>query len=99
MITEIAVITIDPTNAAAFESAVQKAAPLFRAAQGCRGMALERVIEDPSRYHLIVQWDTVEHHTQLFRDSEGFRSWRALAGPFFSSPPQVWHTQLVDRHL
>ena len=56
MITEIAIITIDPTNAAAFESAVQKAAPLFRAAQGCRSMALERVIAIVFPDELYVQF-------------------------------------------
>ena len=98
MITEIAILTIDPAQAAAFEAAVAQATPLFRAVQGCHGMALERVIEDTSRYHLVVQWDTVEHHTKLFRESEAFRSWRALAGPFFAAPPVVWHTQLIARH-
>lgn len=99
MITEIAILTIDPSRAAAFEAAVASAAPHFRSAQGCHGMALERVIEDPARYSLVVQWDSVEHHMVTFRESEGFRAWRALAGPFFVAPPVVSHTQLVARHF
>jgi len=98
MITEIAILTIDPTRAAAFEAAVASATPVFRSAQGCHGMALERVTEDPSRYHLVVTWDSVEHHMKIFRESPGFASWRALAGPFFAAPPVVWHTKLVARH-
>mgnify|MGYP001226822774 CR=1 FL=1 len=87
MITEIAQLTIDPSRAEEFEAAVTRAVPYFRSAQGCHGMALERVIEDPSRYHLIVQWESVEHHMVTFRESEGFRAWRALVGPFFTAPP------------
>jgi len=99
MITEIAQLTIDPSRAEEFEAAVTRAVPYFRSAQGCHGMALERVIEDPSRYHLIVQWESVEHHMVTFRESEGFRAWRALVGPFFTAPPVVVHTRLVACHF
>jgi quinol monooxygenase YgiN len=99
MITEIATITIDPARAAEFEAAVASAVPHFRAAEGCHGMALERVIEDPARYHLVVKWDSVLHHTVKFRESEGFRAWRALVGSFFAAPPVVIHTTVIARHF
>ncbi|MEO6080616.1 MAG: antibiotic biosynthesis monooxygenase [Steroidobacteraceae bacterium] len=99
MITEIATITIDPAQAAAFEAAVAQAAPLFRGAEGCHGMALERGIEDAARYQLIVRWDTVEHHTVKFRESDGFRAWRQLVGSFFAEPPVVIHTATVARYF
>ncbi len=98
MIHEIATITIDPARAAEFEAAVAKATPHFRSAAGCHGMSLERVIEDPARYHLVVHWETVEHHTVQFRESAGFRAWRALVAPFFASIPVVIHTTVVGRH-
>lgn len=97
MITEIAHLTIDPANAEAFENAVAQAARILRAAKGSHSMALEKVIEDPSRYRLRVEWDTVEDHTVGFRQSEGFAQWRALAGPFFVEPPFVEHTESIDR--
>jgi heme-degrading monooxygenase HmoA len=96
MITEIASITIDPSRAADFEAAVARARPLFLAAEGCHGMQLARVIEDPSQYHLVVRWESVEHHTVRFRESDNFRAWRALAGPFFAAPPVVIHTATID---
>lgn len=99
MITEIAALTIDPARAIEFEAAVNSAAAHFRSATGCLGMSLERVIEDPARYRLVVQWETVEHHTVLFRGSPHFTAWRALAGPFFVSPPVVEHTNLVARYF
>ncbi len=95
MITEIATILIDPAQADAFEAAVASAAPVLRAAEGSHSMALERVIETPGKYLLRVQWDSVEHHTVTFRESEGFKQWRALAGPFFAGTPQVEHTDTV----
>jgi heme-degrading monooxygenase HmoA len=99
MITEIAALTIDPARSADFEAAVAQAAPHFRSATGCLGMALERVVEDPGRYRLMVQWETVEHHTRDFRESENFLRWRGLAGPFFVSPPVVEHSREVARYF
>ena len=91
MVTEIAYLTIDPARAAEFEAAVAAATPHFRAAEGCHSMALERVVEDPAQYRLVVGWETVEHHMVTFRESEGFQHWRALAGPFFVGTPRVEH--------
>lgn len=95
MIREIATLTIDPAQAEAFHAAVAQAKPLFLAAPGCLGMALERVIEDPGSYRLMVDWATLEAHTVTFRNSPEFQQWRALAGPFFTAPPLVIHTQAV----
>jgi len=95
MITEIAFLTIDPANAEAFEAAVAKAAPVIRAAEGNGGVSLERVIEHPGQYRLMVRWLSVDHHMVTFRESAGFREWRALAGPFFIETPHVEHTQTV----
>lgn len=97
MITEIAVLTIDPARAADFEAAVAQAAPQFQAAPGCLGMALERVVEDAARYRLVVRWATLEAHTVDFRNSPNFTAWRALASPFFVAPPAVEHSAQVAR--
>lgn len=91
MITEIATLRINPLRAADFEAAVTKAAPFFKAAKGCHGMSLERVIETPGTYHLRVLWETVDAHMVDFRNSDNFQQWRALAGPFFLEPPAVVH--------
>jgi quinol monooxygenase YgiN len=99
MVNEIALITIDPANAAAFEAAVAEAAPLFKAAQGCHGMALERGVEDPAIYRLLVQWENVDHHMVTFRETAAFQVWRELAGPFFTAPPSVVHSTEVGRYF
>jgi quinol monooxygenase YgiN len=95
MIYEIAQIEIKPGAEPAFEDAVAQAAPHFRSATGCLSLALERGIEHPSTYRLIVGWETVEDHTATFRESEHFQAWRALASPHFAAPPQVVHVSRV----
>ena len=93
MITEIATIVIDPIKADAFEAAVAEAAPHFQSAEGCHRMTLDRCVEDPTRYFLRVEWESVEHHMLIFRASQGFQHWRTLAGPFFAEPPVVVHSK------
>ena len=95
MIREIAILTVEPAPAAAFEAAVAKAKPLCLNAEGCHAMHLERVIETPGSYRLVVEWETVEHHNELFRNTDAFQQWRALAGPFFTQPSEVVHTEVV----
>lgn len=99
MVTEIAYLVIDPQQAAAFEAAVEQAAPAFRSAEGCRSMRLERVIETAGHYRLVVGWDSVEAHMVTFRESDAFQLWRSLAGPFFAEPPRVEHWQVAATHF
>jgi quinol monooxygenase YgiN len=95
LIHEIAEIDVKPGTEAQFEAGVAQAAPLFRAAKGCLAMELHRSIEQPSRYRLLVRWETVENHTVDFRQSEAFQQWRALVGPYLASPPRVEHVSRV----
>jgi heme-degrading monooxygenase HmoA len=95
MVFEIAEIRVLPGHEAEFETAVQQAVPLFERAAGCRGMELQRVIETPGKYRLVVRWETVEHHTVGFRNSPDFQEWRRLAGGHFASMPVVEHTTVV----
>lgn len=95
MIQEVATLTIDPANADQFEKAVGDARPLFMAAQGCHDMHLERVIEEPGQYLLVVKWESIAAHTESFRNSDAFQEWRALAGPWFVVAPKVVHTEKV----
>jgi heme-degrading monooxygenase HmoA len=95
MIMEIAQIDVKPGMEAEFETGVKNAAPLFKRAKGCTGMALQKSHEKPQRYRLFVKWDTVENHTVDFRGSADFQEWRKLVGHCFASPPDVEHVKEV----
>jgi len=95
MVYEIAEIEVKPGQEAEFEAGVAKAAPLFKRAKGCNGLELQRSIEKPSRYRLVVQWETVENHTVDFRGSSDFQEWRKLVGHCFAGTPVVEHTSRV----
>ena len=69
MILEIAQIEVKAGMEAAFEEGVTKAAPIFQRARGCKGMELQRSVEQPARYRLFVRWQALENHTVDFRGS------------------------------
>jgi heme-degrading monooxygenase HmoA len=95
MVLEIAQIDVKPGMEQQFEGGVRKAAPLFKRAKGCSGMALQRSHEKPQRYRLFVKWGTLENHTVDFRGSADFQEWRKLVGDCFASPPEVEHVTEV----
>src|SRR6185312_2045662 len=88
MITEIAQIEIKPGSEKDFEAAIAKAQAIFKRCKGWKGFELHRSIEKPSRYRLLIKWETLENHTVDFRESANFTEWRALVGPHFASPPR-----------
>jgi len=95
MVQEIAEITIKPGMQAPFEAGVTQARALFLRGRGCRGVSLKHSIEEPTRYLLVVDWETVDDHMVHFRASEDFQTWRKLVGDCFTVPPQVQHVSTV----
>lgn len=98
MILEHADIRIDPSKATAFEEAILRGVTTVIAqARGFKGYKVNRSIESPGRYLLMIYWDTLEDHTVGFRGSPAFAEWRAIVGPFFAQPPVVEHLELVGK--
>lgn len=97
MILELALITVEPERADAFESAYRAAFVHVAAAKGYISHEMRRCIETPGRFALLIKWETLEDHTIGFRESPAFKEWRAGVGPFFSQPPLVEHYTLVER--
>jgi heme-degrading monooxygenase HmoA len=95
MVLESAELLIKAGMEEEFEAALREAMPLFRRARGCEGMRVERSIENPLAYRLLVQWQTLEDHTVHFRGSEDFQAWRRLVGHCFDGAPNVSHLATV----
>jgi heme-degrading monooxygenase HmoA len=95
MILEIAQVEVKPGEEDAFEARVDEALAIFRRATGCLGLELQRSIETPSRYRVMIRWRTLENHMTDFRGSPLYQEWRALVGPHFASPPQIEHCRAV----
>lgn len=91
MVLEVAIIEITPGAEADFAAAYAKAYPVLATAEGCRSVRMTRGVESPSRFVLLVEWDSVEAHVQNFRETDRFPQWRGLIGPYFAGPPLVEH--------
>ena len=94
MVLEVAIIDVIDGAQQEFSAAYEQGRELVAVTPGCRSMRMTQGIETPTRFVLLVEWDSVEAH-EVFRDSERFGQWRALIGPHFAGPPQVEH--FVDR--
>ena len=96
MILEIADITIPLGKQAEFEAAIQHGvATVASKAKGFVGFKVQKGIEKPERYILMIYWQTLENHTVDFRGGPLFAQWRAIVGPFFAVPPTVEHFTLL----
>ncbi|KNZ34088.1 MAG: antibiotic biosynthesis monooxygenase [Methylibium sp. NZG] len=98
MILEIADIRIAPGKQAEFEAAIQHGIKTVAStAKGFRGFKVNKGVESPERYILMIYWETLENHTVDFRQGPLFAQWRAIVGPFFAAPPVVEHFTLVAK--
>jgi heme-degrading monooxygenase HmoA len=98
MILELADIRIQPGRQSDFDAAIVRGVDtVISRARGFRGYKVNKGVESPERYLLMIFWDTLENHTVDFRGSPAFAEWRAIVGPFFAQPPQVEHFTLLAK--
>ncbi len=95
MILEHAVLQVTAGQEAAFEDAFATAKGIISAAAGFGGLRLCRCLEAPGRYLLLVEWTTLEDHTEGFRGSDRYQEWRALLHHFYDPFPTVDHYEAV----
>lgn len=95
MITEHAVLDVKPSHESAFESSFAEAKALIASMPGFQSLQLQRCIEEPGRYLLLVQWRTLADHTEGFRGSAEYADWRRLLHHYYDPFPTVEHYSLV----
>lgn len=98
MILEVAILNVRAGQTAEFEAAFQHASHLIAATPGYVGHELQKCIEVPQRYILLAYWETLEAHTQGFRQSPNYQHWKQLLHHFYDPFPMVEHFELVSRY-
>lgn len=91
MVIEHAVLDVIPGREADFEATFAQAESIIAGASGFRSLRLSRGIEASNRYLLLVEWDTLEDHTEGFRRSGEYQEWRRLLHHFYDPFPVVDH--------
>ena len=95
MITELALLDVSPGREDDFESAFNQAKGIISSMPGFRSLDLQRCLENPAHYFLLVIWEPLEDHTEGFRGSADYEEWRQLLHHFYDPFPIVEHFQLV----
>ncbi len=94
MVREIAVFRTLEGQTEAFVEAYEGVANILNEAEGSRGASLHRGVEDPDSFTLIVDWDSVEAHTDLTQKPH-FESFGDALGPYLAGRPEVRHVEAV----
>lgn len=98
MILEVALLDVKTDQTAAFEAAFVQASPLIASMRGYISHELQRCLETPNRYVLLVRWETLEDHTLGFRQSAEYQEWKRLLHHFYDPFPTVEHYEMVLSH-
>lgn len=91
MILETAIVHVYPGREEQFLDALEEAKKILAQSPGWREIRVLRGIERPSTVQLVIAWESLEHHTVEFRESDLFPRWRSILGPFFVEEPHVEH--------
>lgn len=77
-------------------SAFVPASAIISSMPGYLSHELQRCIERPSRYLLLVRWETLEDHTVGFRGSPEYQQWKDLLHHFYDPFPTVEHFTRIE---
>ena len=95
MIQEVAILNIRPGTSLAFENAFVQAQSIISSMPGYVSHQLQRCLETPDKYLLLVEWRNLEDHTIGFRQSPQYDEWKHLLHHFYEPFPMVEHYEPV----
>lgn len=95
MILEVAILNVREGMTADFEAAFRQASSIIASMKGYISHELQRCLEAPHRYVLLVRWETLEDHTLGFRQSAEYQEWKRLLHHFYDPFPTVEHYEKV----
>ncbi len=95
MILEVAILDVKQNEEKKFEMEFFKAQKIIMNINGYISHQLQRCIERPNRYILLVNWETLESHTIDFRLSDEYNEWRKLLHHFYDPFPEVDHYKTI----
>lgn len=91
MILEVAILDVKSEIQSDFEKAFSQAEPIISSMKGYISHELKQCIENKNRYLLMVNWETLEDHTEGFRQSDEYQQWKKLLHHFYEPFPIVEH--------
>lgn len=97
MISEIALFTAVAGKETELGAAILNGLEVIRQYPECVAARVDRCIEQPGQYMLVVTWTSLEAHTEGFRKSPLFPQWRSHINGLFAGQPVVFHYQTLEK--
>jgi heme-degrading monooxygenase HmoA len=91
MIRGHAVLSVQPGREEEFERSFAEAQKIIASMPGFISLSLDRCVEQPAQYLLLVEWERLEDHTEGFRPSDEYERWSDLLHHFYDPFPGVEH--------
>lgn len=95
MVLEIAQYTAQPGKAEEFQAGLLRGIEIIRQAKGCVSASPRRQIEDPEKFIVMIEWETLEDHTVGFRGSPQFLEYRSHLAGLFVEPIVAPHFEAI----
>ena len=73
----------------------EKGTSILSGADGCSSAKVGRGVENPDKFILLLEWDTVESHIAFTKSAE-FAEFVNLAKPYFAGPSDMQHFKLIE---
>jgi heme-degrading monooxygenase HmoA len=89
MITEIAILNIKENKSSDFENSFQEAQKIISKMKGYSEHELLKCMEEENKYLLIVRWQKLADHTEGFRKSDAYQSWKKMLHHYYEPFPVV----------
>ncbi len=93
MITEVAILKIDPAEAVKFERTYNEVVHILRRQPGYQSDKLMRAIEYPEQYILSVEWGSVQDHLR-FIDAPDYPELDGALGAFVKDVSFAHYTSI-----
>ncbi len=90
MVTEHVTLQIQPGRTDEFEAAMSEGRQILESAAGASNIRLMKGHESPEKYLLLVDWESLDHHTEFTRQP-GIEAFRGLVGGFMAGKPNMEH--------
>ncbi|HEX9036322.1 MAG TPA: antibiotic biosynthesis monooxygenase family protein [Ktedonobacterales bacterium] len=91
MVLEIAQYTAQLGKADELQTGLLRAVEVIRRAKGCVSATPRRQVEDPDRFVVTIEWETLDDHLVGFRGSPQFQEYRSHLTGLFVDPIVALH--------
>ncbi|MBC1513978.1 antibiotic biosynthesis monooxygenase [Listeria booriae] len=91
MILESAMLQVTQGDTDSFEQDFKVASAYISSIPGYIDHELHKCLENETDYLLLVRWETLEAHTEGFRQSDAYLEWKQLLHHYYNPFPKVKH--------